>query len=154
MLWMPVNRFTQADAQLAGLEASLEARIGGPFVASLMGDLVRGEFTDGGPLPFMPPARIGGGVRMERGRWSASADVRHALAQDRVTGGDVDIATDAYTLVNLSAGTQWLVGNVLHQVTLRADNVGDVRYFDAASRIKRFAANPGRNVSLVYRVNF
>ena len=151
---MPVNRFTQADAQLAGLEASLEARIGGPFVASLMGDLVRGEFTDGGPLPFMPPARIGGGVRMERGRWSASADVRHALAQDRVTGGDVDIATDAYTLVNLSAGTQWLVGNVLHQVTLRADNVGDVRYFDAASRIKRFAANPGRNVSLVYRVNF
>ena len=80
--------------------------------------------------------------------------MRHALAQDRVTGGDVDVATDAYTLLNLSVGTQWLVGNVLHHLTLRGDNLGDVRYFDSASRIKRFAPNPGRNISLVYQVQF
>jgi iron complex outermembrane receptor protein len=151
---IPLNRIAQADAQLAGVEGSLESRLGDAFVASVMGDVVRGEFTDGGALPFMPPARVGAGLRWEQGRFSASGDVRHGFAQERVSGGDVDIATDAYTVVNLSAGTQWLVGNVLHQVTLRADNVGDVRYFDAASRIKRFAANPGRNISLVYQVQF
>lgn len=151
---VPVNRFRQADAQLSGVEGSLETRIGARFVATLMGDLVRGEFAGGDALPFMPPARVGAGLRWERARFRASADVRHSLAQDRVSGGAVDIATDAFTVVNLSAGMSWLVGNVLHQVTLRGDNIGDTRSFDSASRIKRFAANPGRNLSLVYQVQF
>jgi iron complex outermembrane recepter protein len=151
---VPLNRFAQADAELYGVEGMLEARISGGLVASLMGDVVRGEFRAGGALPFMPPARVGAGLRWETGRVFAGGDVRHGFAQDRVTGGDVDVPTDAYTVANLSAGTQWVRGNMLHQVTLRADNVGDVRYFDAASRIKRFAANPGRNVSLIYRVTY
>jgi iron complex outermembrane receptor protein len=115
---------------------------------------VRGRFTDGGDLPFMPPARIGAGLRWESGRFTASGDVRHAFAQDRVTGGSVDVATEAYTLLNLSVGLQWVVGNVLHELLLRGDNVGDVRYFDSASRIKSFAPNPGRNLSAVYQVRF
>jgi outer membrane receptor protein involved in Fe transport len=39
-------------------------------------------------------------------------------------------------------------------ITLRADNLFNERFYDAASRIKSFAASPGRNVSLVYRVLF
>jgi iron complex outermembrane receptor protein len=151
---VPMVRYAQADAQLSGIEGTVEAHFGRAVVASLMGDLVRGEFSSGDVLPFMPPARVGAGLRWEsRGRF-ISGDVRHGFAQDRVTGGDVDIATAAYTLLNLSAGRQWVVGNVQHQLTLRADNVGDTRYFDAASRIKRFAASPGRNISVVYQVNF
>jgi iron complex outermembrane receptor protein len=119
-----------------------------------MGDLVRGEFRAGGALPFMPPARIGAGLRWETSRLFVGGDLRHGFAQDRVTGGEVDVATDAYTVVNLNAGAQWVAGNILHQLTLRADNVGDTRFFDAASRIKRFAANPGRNLSLIYRVTY
>ncbi|MEX2180810.1 MAG: TonB-dependent receptor, partial [Gemmatimonadaceae bacterium] len=151
---VPLNRFSQADAQLSGAEGTVEVHLGRSLVASVMGDVVRGAFTAGGALPFMPPARLGAGLRWEdRGRF-VSSEARHGFAQDRVTGGDVDVATDAYTVVNLSAGRQWIVGNVLHQVTLRADNVENVRYFDAASRIKRFAANPGRNITLVYQVRF
>ena len=151
---VPLNRFTQADAQLRGVEGMLETRVGASMVATVMGDLVRGAFTGGGALPFMPPARVGAGLRWEGRRFSASGDVRRAFAQDRVTGGSVDVATEAYTLMNLSAGTQWVAGNILHELTLRVDNVGDVRYFDSASRIKSFAANPGRNLSLVYQVQF
>ena len=132
-----------------------EELLGRALVLSAMGDLVRGEFTAGGsPLPFMPPARVGGGLRWERSNVRFSGEVRHGFAQDRVTGGSADVATDAYTLLNLSAGRSWLMGHVMHQVTLRADNATDARYFDAASRIKRFAANPGRNFSLIYQVLF
>ena len=152
---VPLNRFTQEDAMLHGIEGSAEVHLGEALVLSAMGDLVRGEFTAGGdPLPFMPPARVGGGVRWERSKVRVAGELRHGFAQDRVSGGNADVATDAYTLLNLSAGTSWLVGNVMHQVTLRADNVTDARYFDAASRIKRFAANPGRNISLIYQVLF
>lgn len=147
-------RFDRTDAELVGAEGSVEMQLLPHLVGSVMADYVRGSFRTGGALPFMPPARIGGGMRYETGRYSLGADVRHGFAQDRVSGGDVDIATDAYTLVNLNAGIQWLVGNALQEVLLRVDNAGDARYFDATSRIKSFAANSGRNVSLVYRLTF
>ena len=152
---VPLNHFTQADAQLSGVEGSVEVQLGGHLVGSVLGDYVRGAFREGdGALPFMPPARVGGGLRYESGRYTLGGDVRHGLAQGRVTGGNVDVATDAYTVVNISAGTQWVSGNVLQRVTFRVDNAADVRYFDAASRIKSFAANPGRNVSLIYQLHF
>jgi iron complex outermembrane receptor protein len=151
---LPLNEYTQADAKLAGFEMSIEMHLGKSIVASLMGDAVRGSFTAGGDLPYMPPARAGAGLRWESSGTFVGGEVRHGFAQDRVSGGTADIATDAYTVLNVSAGRQWRVGNVMHQVTLRADNVADVRYFDSASRIKRFAANPGRNVTLLYQIQF
>ena len=60
----------------------------------------------------------------------------------------------AYTLVNLTAGVTLIRGPLLHTLTLRADNLLDESYFDASSRIKTFARNPGRNLALVYRVQF
>lgn len=152
-LW-PLNRFAQANARLVGAEAQLEARLGESIVASAVADVVRGEFAGGGALPFIPPARVGAGLRWEKRSRFVGADLRHGFAQQRVTGGSVDVPTNAYTVLNVSAGQQWLIGNVLHQLTLRADNAGDARYFEASSRIKRFAANPGRNVTLVYSVQF
>ncbi len=152
---VPLNRFAQEDAQLSGAEGSVEVQLGEHVVGNVMGDFVRASFRDdGSPLPFMPPARIGGGVRWEAGRYTMGADARHGFAQDRVTGGSVDVATDAYTVLNVNAGAQWVAGNVIHQLTLRVDNLADERYFDSASRIKSFAANPGRNVSLVYQLYF
>ena len=66
----------------------------------------------------------------------------------------MDIPTPAYTVVNVSAGISLIVGGRVHSLTLRADNVADERYYDASSRIKSFTANPGRNLSLVYKVLF
>ena len=72
-----------------------------------------------------------------------------------MSGDALDIATDAYTLVNVSA--TWLFsvkGGTVHSLTLRADNVLDEQYRDATSRIKSFAYNPGRNLSVVYKLLF
>jgi iron complex outermembrane receptor protein len=87
------------------------------------------------------------------------AEVRHALEQNRVpsaaTADDPSaVITDAYTLVNLSAGLNVVTGGRTNSITMRIDNLLDERYFDAASRIKHFAPNPGRNFSLVYKVLF
>jgi iron complex outermembrane receptor protein len=152
---VPLVNIDQSDATLAGVEGSVETEAGRHFVIGLMGDLVRGSFDESGdPLPFMPPARVGASVRWDDSRWSLSARVRRALAQDRVTGDELDVATPAYTLVDLSAGYTLILGGQVHTITLRADNVLDERYFDATSRIKRFAPNPGRDLAVVYRVLF
>ena len=152
---VPEVRITQSDATLAGLEGSVETEFAKHLVLGLMGDAVRGEFVSSGdPLPFMPPARLGASMRWDDGRHFLSARVRRAFAQDRVTGDAIDVPTPAYTLLDLSAGLTLILGGQVHTITLRADNVLDERYFDATSRIKRFAPNPGRDFSLVYRLLF
>jgi iron complex outermembrane receptor protein len=156
---VPLNLFSQADATLRGVEGRIEAEVVRHLVLGAMGDVVRGRFEGGEPLPFIPAARIGGLARWDDGRFSVGAEVRHALEQNRVpsaaTADDPSaVITDAYTLVNLSAGLNVVTGGRTNSITMRIDNLLDERYFDAASRIKHFAPNPGRNFSLVYKVLF
>jgi iron complex outermembrane receptor protein len=56
--------------------------------------------------------------------------------------------------VNVSVGYSFSIASRLSSLTLRADNLFDVQYREASSRIKNFAFNPGRNVALVYRLLF
>jgi iron complex outermembrane recepter protein len=147
----PVLAYVQERADMHGVEGSLDWLAGSGWVVGVQGDLVRGALVSGDPVPFLPPARLGATARWEPGALSVGAAVRHALAQRRVTGGP-DVATDAYTLVDLDAGLRLTRGSTIHSVTLRVGNATNRHYRDAASRIKRFAPNPGRNVALMYRV--
>ena len=149
---VPLNVFQQANATIRGVEAQIEATVTEQIVLGAMGDVLRGKFESDAPLPFMPTARVGAALRWDNGRYSAGMDVRHALAQDEVP--ENELATDEYTLVDLSAGATLMRDGRVHSITVRADNVFDVLYREPTSRIKAFAPNPGRNLTLVYRLLF
>lgn len=151
---LPLAIYRQADALLRGFEGSAEVRLREHVVLGVMGDYTRGQFSETrAPLPFMPPGRAGLSLRWDRGGWDIGGSVRYLAAQRRVTGGP-DRATDAYTLVNLTAGLTRIAAGRVHTVTLRLDNAADIRYVDATSRIKAYAQNPGRNLAIVYKVMF
>lgn len=149
---VPLNVFRQEDAALRGVEGQIEATVAPNLVLGGMGDLIRGRFEDDEPLPYMPAARLGGSARWDNGRFSFGGQARHVFAQNDVPLNEA--GTDDYTLVDLSAGATLIFGGRVHSLTLRADNAFDVLYREATSRIKDFAPNPGRNLSLVYRVLF
>ncbi len=168
---VPLNIYSQADAALRGVEGQVELRVARHYVVGAMGDIVQGDFRRGGdPLPFLPAARVGGSARFDDGHYSIGGDIKHAFARSSTSadsncptagqvpagtpGSCVDLPTPEHTLINLSAGYTRILGGYIHSITLRADNIGDVRYWDASSRIKRFAPNPGRNVAVVYKVLF
>ena len=156
---VPLNRFSQADATIRGVEGRMEVEVLPRTVLGVMGDALRGQFVNGGALPYMPPGRIGGLARYDGARFMLDAEYRHAFAQTRVpaaaaTDDPAAVATEAYDLVNVSVGYNFTVDGRLVSITLRADNLFDVRYREAASRIKNFAFNPGRNVALVHRLLF
>jgi len=72
-----------------------------------------------------------------------------------VSGDDLDVATNAYTMLDLSASWLFTVkGSQVHSVTMRVDSALDEQYRDPTSRIKSYAFNPGRNVSVVYKLLF
>ncbi|MFN8574249.1 MAG: TonB-dependent receptor [Gemmatimonadaceae bacterium] len=151
---VPLNHFGQGDATLKGVEGRIEETVAPHLVVGAMTDVTRGSFRDGGNIPFMPAARIGGHLRWDNGTFSVGSDVKHGLKQDKVTGGAIDVPTDAYTLLGINVGFSHMSGGLVHSVTLRADNLTDARYRDATSRIKSFAYNPGRNFAVVYKVLF
>lgn len=153
---VPRVRYVGENARLYGVEAQMETKLPYRLVGGLMGDVTRAEYRDGGGnLPYIPAARLGGSLRYDDGKRSAGAELRRTFAQTRTSGDPLDLPTDAYTLVNLSATWLFTVrGGTVHSLTLRADNVLDESYRDATSRIKSFALNPGRNLSVVYRLLF
>jgi len=157
---VPLNRVSQADVRMRGVEGRIESEVVPDVVLGAMGDLVRGEFSSSkAPLPYMPATRLGTLARWDNGTLSAGADYRHAFAQDRVplaasAQDPAAIASGPYDLLDLNVGYALSEGARLHSITLRVDNLLDERYVDATSRIKSFAFNPGRNLALVYRVQF
>jgi iron complex outermembrane receptor protein len=156
---VPLNRFSQADATLRGLEGRVEVEVLPKVVLGTVGDMVRGAFVNGGALPYMPAARLGGLARYDGTTYMLDAEYRHAFAQTRVPASVVaadpaSVPTEAYDLVNLAATYNFTAAGRLNSLTLRADNLLDKRYREATSHIKEFAFNPGRNVALVYRLLF
>ncbi|HEY0929302.1 MAG TPA: TonB-dependent receptor [Gemmatimonas sp.] len=151
---VPSVTFAGRDAVLAGVEGQVESKLVHHFVGGLMGDYTRASIRNSDDvLPYIPAGRVGASLRYDNGRISMGGDVRRVFAQNRVTGDELDVATDSYTLLDLSASWLFtLAGRQVHSVTLRVDNAFDEQYREATSRIKRFAYNPGRNIALVYKV--
>jgi iron complex outermembrane recepter protein len=114
------------------------------------------------PLPDIPPLTASARIRYEAPRWFASIGWDGTAAQNRVPrpiqlGAETiqpQRSTPGAGLLNLGAGLRWTVGGRLHTVTLRADNVLDREWRDHLSRIKDVAPQPGRNLQVLYRLDF
>lgn len=149
---MPVFRFTQSPATLRGLEGSLEIALTPALLLAGRADWLHAEQSDGTPLSFMPPARVGLTLRWDNGRFALGGDAHHERAQQR-TGPAEETATDAHTILRVDAATRLRVLGRVHAFSLRVDNLTDVLHREATSRIKDFAPAAGRNLSLTWRVH-
>jgi iron complex outermembrane recepter protein len=149
----PVLAYVQDRARFAGAEGHVEWEAARGWVLGAQGDVVRGRLRDGSRVPFLPAARTGASFRRDDGVTSIGIGVRHAFAQ-RGPSAAGETPVDAYTLLDAHAGYRLTRAGRVHSFSLRADNILDVPYRDAASRVRDFAPNPGRNISLLYRVYF
>lgn len=153
---LPVFVFTQADARFRGIELDTHTELWhfGEQHLELEGgaDLVRASLEDGGDLPRIPPARVSLGLRWEANTWSASAEARRYLDQNRVAAGEEPTA--GYTLVNAAITYRFLTGNMVNDVMLRGTNLTDELARVHTSPIKELAPLPGRDVQVSYRLTF
>lgn len=125
---LPVYNFRQVRAEFRGLELDAQWRLvgagGARWTFEARADRVRATNRDSGePLPRIAPARFGGAVNWESGRWSARLDVLHALAQDRVAAAE--LPTDAYTMVNATIAHRMRVGATTIELFARGVNLLD-----------------------------
>jgi iron complex outermembrane receptor protein len=175
----PRFQYTNETARFVGAEGELEWSVHPHWVVSGTASYVRATFTsdraplpvldeDGMPVldadsmptfvpaskypPLIPPLNGRAGLRYEFPRYFGGVDVRWAAEQDRL--GDFEDPTAAYAVADASAGLRLLIDGRFHTFTLRLDNIFDTEYRQHLSRIKAIMPEPGRSISLLYRLRF
>ena len=148
-----IVEFVRADSVLQGVEAHSDLTITPSLFAELGFDWVRGEqsATDD-PLPRMPPLRLRTGLRYERNALQVGGEVVAVRRQDRVFGAETE--TPGYALLKLFASYSFLIGNTVSTITARLDNATDRLYRNHLSLIKDVVPEMGRNLKLIYKVQF
>jgi outer membrane receptor protein involved in Fe transport len=149
-----VHRYAQADADLRGIEASLQYHATTWLHLGATMDYTHGtnRSTDR-PLAFVAPLRVQASARVEAedlGPVSApwiEAEVESHAKQTRVDPDD--FAPDGYALVGVGFGGR--VGRF--DVAVRVRNLFDATYRQFLSRYKRYADEMGRNVRLSVSVD-
>jgi len=166
----PRFQYTNEDARFVGAEGEVEVSLSPRFVLDATLSYVHAAFTserDSIPVftgtdttfveasrypPLIPPLNGEIGIRYDDRTVFAGTSVRMAAEQNNV--GDGEEPTDAYAVLNFDAGIRMLIRDRLHTLTLRIDNALDTSYRNHLSRTKEIIPEPGRNLSLLYRVSF
>lgn len=172
-----VYRATQTDATLTGAEGRVQWEPRTGWVADGTLSYVRGDDRiRGGALPAIPPLRGRINLRRESARLTLGVGADLIGAQERiptpaVTGlaactvasnpdNEADVLpaefcrTSGAALLNATAGVRFTVGGRLHALTAVLDNAAASVWRDHLWRAKQVAPQPGRNVRLLYRVQF
>jgi iron complex outermembrane receptor protein len=141
--------YTQGDARLVGFEAAAEAHLSRLVHVKATADYVRGQnLATNRPLPFIPPFRVGYELRLEGDDWGSLRAPHFSIGGEtnsRQTRLDPeDIGPAGYTLVHLGGGVG--LGDVQLEVDVR--NLFDKAYANFLSRYKRYALDPGRNLTV------
>ena len=166
----PRFQYTNEDARFLGIEGDIEWNVAGPLVLEATASYVEAVFTstrDSIPVitlvdtsfvapspypPFIAPLHGHVGLRFEPRPWFVGVTARGAARQDRL--GDFEEPTAGHVVGDFTAGVRVLVGGRFHAATLNVANAFDTEYRDHLSRIKAIMPEPGRSISLLYRLEF
>ncbi len=158
---LDVFEFVQGDARFSGfeVEASVDvvesdAGANGPHLSlEVMGDYVSARLTDlDESLPRIPPMRFSVGTNYRQGPLVMQGTVRRTTQQDDV--GPLESPTPGFTMIDASASYRFFTGSLFHDITLVANNLSNSEARLHTSFLKDLAPLPGREIRLVYRINF
>ncbi|HKA58411.1 MAG TPA: TonB-dependent receptor, partial [Gemmatimonadales bacterium] len=139
---LPVYQYTQAEAELLGGEARVEAGIGNGLIVRGRAEALRGtNLAAHEPLPLMPP--LSGSVSVSL-HDQVGLEVEDFAEQKRLN--PLDVPTPGYMLLNLWGGGDVRFFGRMVRVDVALRNALDKSYRNFLSRYKEFADDPGRNL--------
>jgi iron complex outermembrane receptor protein len=154
-------QYVQGDARFTGAELEVELDViendpseSAPHVSiDLLADFVNAKLVDTDEyLPRIPPFRLGGGVNYRQSGFVVRAGARYSAEQDRL--GPFETVTPSFTSVDASISYRLFTGGIFHDISLVGANLTDAEARVHTSFLKDMAPLPGREVRLIYRINF
>ena len=96
--------------------------------------------------------RLGGGVHYHSERWSSSLEAR--WTDDQTDVSENETPTAGFTTVNASLGYRFMLSNQIVDLLLRGRNLTDDEARSHTSFLKDVAPLPGRDISLLLKLQF
>ena len=118
--------------------------------ANLLADYVNAELEDAGPVPYIPPLRLLGGLGIAGEAIDGTVQVEWANKQSRVA--PYETPTDGYVLLSVSANWRPFKGNQDTYLVFSIDNILNEDARRASSFLKDFAPLAGRDFRVALRV--
>jgi len=158
-----IYQFTGTKAVLSGIEFSSQFKLSNNWALSTSASYTHGkrklfenEQTNASeewkPLPIIPPFKGNVELSYTYDKLKVGTETKIAAAQKRT--GEFETSTDSYTVFNLFSQYRFEKWDLLHTVSLNANNILNTTYRNHLSRIKEIYPEPGRNISLLYRMYF
>lgn len=165
----PVYRYTQVNANLYGVEASLTIHpVSYIHLDNTFGYTHAQNTTLNRPLSFIPAGVMHNTIRLEpkTGKLQesyVSFGLDNYFAQNRFDAA-FETPTAAYTLINAGIGTTVIAGRQKIRIYAAFNNLTNKKYYDALSRLKPGRLdqtdptlgvyNPGRNITFGINIPF
>jgi iron complex outermembrane receptor protein len=156
-LCVPVYNYSQQAATFRGYELTMNVPLlgeaWGVVDIDLFSDYTRGQFTQGGNVPRMPPLRYG--LQVNYGYEQFEVNTRLTRAQPQNDAGTNEATTPGYVLLNLNAQYRlksFEAGEVF--LFMKANNLLDETIRNSVSYLRNFAPQPGRGAELGLQIRF
>ena len=151
--WLWIYQYWGQDAILDGAEFSVDAEIVPRFQAQVRMSYVRGTLAiSESPLESIPP--LNGKVALRYVTQSLNVHITARFSDDQHRLGEFEEVTDSYIVYDAGFQLAFPVWQLQHQAVVTVENIFDTEYRQHLSRIKSVMPEPGRNVKLLYRLNF
>ncbi len=151
--WLWIYQYRGQDAVLDGAEFSVDAEIVSRLQAQVRMSYVRGTLADSeSPLERIPPLNGKVALRYVTRPLKTHFTVRFSDGQHRLS--EFEAATDGYIVYDVGFQLAFPVWQLQHQAVVTVENIFDTEYRQHLSRIKSVMPEPGRNVKILYRLNF
>lgn len=153
-------QFVGTEALLYGFEVQLETRVFDNFTFGASASYTVGEqdttsqigVTGKQPLPQIPPFKAKTTIKYVKKGFEAGTNFTYAAKQNRT--GEFETPTSSFFLTDIFAQYRFSTSRLLHTISLNANNVFNEEYYNHLSLIKDLRPEPGRNISLLYRLYF
>jgi iron complex outermembrane receptor protein len=158
---LAIYRYKQKTARLIGGEAGIHYHPKSinwlHFYSSI--SKVDGQLENGDYLPFIPATKINFEVKLTKSKigilHEAYAAIQSSTSTDQHHPAPDEIATEAYSLIDLSFGSSIFVRKQELQLGVGINNLFDTKYSDHLSTLKEVGLfEPGRNIYLTIRIPF
>lgn len=149
-----VINYQQANAVFRGIEGEISYRFNMGLTSTLLADHVRGKLrSQGGYLARIPADRIG--VRLQQAFTHAlDGQLELSRVQQQNHIADFETKTSGYTMLGAAVSYQGQLSSSDYTLSLRADNLLNVKAREHTSFIKDQVQLPGRNLTAGIQLRF
>ena len=151
--WLWIYQYNGLDVVMNGVETSIETEILPELNLEVSMSYVDGTLKENRlPLESIPPLNGRLTLSYEVSSFHFHYTSRYSASQTRI--GEFEEPTDGYIVHDAGCYFNFNLWHLENLIVFEAENILNITYRDHLSRIKSVKPEPGRNIKLLYKMNF